>query len=190
MVAAAGFLIIAASAVPPTIDCLPGWRQGGTAVSWRDSVLLVGGSTSPGQCKPPYTELSSVLMGSSQEGTWGWQVLGAQMPSGRTHVGAAIVDETLFVLGGYGPGPCIHSPSKGKCAHSTVWALDLQNLAAGFVSKAPMAYNRSNFGIAVFNSKIITAGGYGNYGIAYGQGTSSFLGNGGGESSVDPRACG
>jgi hypothetical protein len=36
--------------------------------------------------------------------------------------------------------------------------------------KASMPFNRSNFGSAVMNGKIYTAGGYGNYGIEYGYG--------------------
>ena len=51
-----------------------------------------------------------------------------------------------------GPGPCIHSPkySPHKCAHSTVWAIDLARPNSTAVAKASMPYNRSNFGTAVF----------------------------------------
>ena len=47
----------------PAVDCLPHARQGAAAVSWNNSVLLVGGSTSPGGCLPPYTEWATVFIG-------------------------------------------------------------------------------------------------------------------------------
>lgn len=47
-----------------------------------------------------------------------------------------------------------------------MWALDLALPNGTWIEKAPMPYNRSNFGTAVFGTKLYTAGGYGNYGIS------------------------
>jgi hypothetical protein len=146
------------------VDCLPQPRQGAAAVPWNGSILLVGGSSSTGGCKPPYTEYPTVFIGSlavvtppsplavPQQATttaprrtsWEWHVY-SLLPSGLTHASAVTVGDMLYVLGGFGPGPCLHSPSKGKCAHSSVWALDLKRPHMPATPRAPMAYNRSNF---------------------------------------------
>ena len=149
----------------PAVDCLPHARQGAAAVSWNNSVLLVGGSTSPGGCLPPYTEWATVFIGTRQGGgTLAWREY-TRLSSGLTHAEAVTIGDTLYVLGGFGPGPCEHSPSKGKCAHSSVWALDLARPELPAQPRAPMAYNRSNFGVSVHGGKVYTAGGYGNYGL-------------------------
>ena len=173
---------------PPSQDAsctaLPTARQGASAVAWRnasDVLLLVGGSTSPGGCKPPYTEWPTIFIGEPDSSDAGdaaddagagagarslaWRNF-ATMPAGRTHASAVLMDAggpmLLYILGGYGPGPCLHSPSRtgGKCAHSTVWVLDLSQPGRGATAKAPMPYNRSNFGTAVVGTNIYTAGGY------------------------------
>ena len=149
----------------PAVNCLPHARQGAAAVSWNNSVLLVGGSTSPGKCLPPYTEWATVFIGTRQGGgALAWREY-TRLSSGLTHAEAVTIGDTLYVMGGYGPGPCEHSPSKGKCAHSSVWALDLARPELPAQPRAPMAYNRSNFGVSVHGGKVYTAGGYGNYGL-------------------------
>ena len=55
----AGLLALAAPAPQPP-QCLPAPRQGAAAVVWRGAILLVGGSTSPGKCHPPYTEWPTI----------------------------------------------------------------------------------------------------------------------------------
>lgn len=158
-----------------TVACLPHARQGAAAVSWNNSVLLVGGSTSPGGCLPPYTEWATVFIGmreAARGGSFAWHEY-THLPNGLTHAEAVTISDILYVMGGYGPGPCEHSPSKGKCAHSSVWALDLARPQLPAQPRASMFYNRSNFGAVAIGGKIYTAGGYGNYGNQLGFGSSS-----------------
>ena len=161
------------SSIATAVDCLPAARQGAAAVSWNGSVLLVGGSTSPGGGLPPYTEWPTVFRGELTTAggggggggaRWAWRPF-ATLPNGLTHAAAVAMDDVLYVMGGYGLGSCLHSPSKGKCAHSSVWALDLRHPQLPAHAKAPMPFNRSNFGSVVHSRKIYTAGGYGNFGL-------------------------
>ena len=163
----------AGSPSPAGFDCLPEPRQGMAAVHWNSSILLVGGSTSPGACKPPYTEHATIWRGSldAASGHWVWRNF-SSLRQGLTHAAAVAVGDTLYVMGGYGLGPCEHSPpySKGKCAHSAVWAIDLLRPDLLAEKRAPMGWNRSNFGAVEFGGKIYTAGGYGNFGVLGGGG--------------------
>lgn len=146
--------------------CLPDLRQGAAAAVWRSQYpILVGGGVSAGDhCKSPYTELDTVLI-SPARGQWRQL---AKMPSGRIHPSAVVINDMLYILGGFGAGPCSHSPpwSKGKCAHSSVWSMDLTLPTPVAVPKTDMPFNRSNFGAVAVNGQIYTVGGYGNYGNA------------------------
>ena len=54
------------------INCLPVPRQGAATVNWHGTLLVVGGSTSPGKCLPPYTEWPTVYIGNlTDEGPQG-----------------------------------------------------------------------------------------------------------------------
>ena len=159
---------------PGVFDCLPEPLQGMAAVRWNDSVLLVGGSSSPGAMRPPYTEHATIWRGSRRaaSGRWSWGNF-SSLRQGLTHAAAVAVGDTLYMMGGYGPGPCKNSPSPGKCAHSAVWAIDLRRPELPAVQRAPMGWNRSNFGAVAFGGKVYTAGGYGNFGVARGGGGGS-----------------
>ncbi|KAL8393815.1 hypothetical protein RB595_003533 [Gaeumannomyces hyphopodioides] len=81
--------------------------------------------------------------------------LAATMPEARDHAGSAVVDGTLYVLGGRRWGQ--------NNVRDTVFALDLSDLAAGWaVRPSRMPTARGGVAAAAIGSKIYTFGGEGN----------------------------
>lgn len=77
------------------------------------------------------------------------------IPGPRDHARAEVVDDKLYVIGGFSYG--------GYNQSDTVFILDLQNLDAGWVtSPAKMPTPRASFGIGVQGRQIYTIGGEGN----------------------------
>ncbi|KAK0622725.1 hypothetical protein B0T14DRAFT_451896, partial [Immersiella caudata] len=78
-----------------------------------------------------------------------------RLPAPRDHAGAAVVGHTFYVLGGRDHG--------GEEVRDTVFALDLHNLAAGWVTKkGRMPTARGGLAAATIGTKVYTFGGEGN----------------------------
>ena len=78
-----------------------------------------------------------------------------QLPEGRDHAGAAVVDGKLFVIGGRDHG---QANVKG-----TVYVLDLEDLSAGWTTKnGVMPTPRGGVAAAAVGGKVYTFGGEGN----------------------------
>lgn len=76
------------------------------------------------------------------------------LPSGRDHARAEVVDDKLYVIGGFNRG--------GFNQTNSVFILDLQDLTAGWREGAPAPTARATFGSGVVGSRILTIGGEGN----------------------------
>lgn len=79
-----------------------------------------------------------------------WEA-GPALPQKRASGGFAVVNNKLYFVAG--------EPVDHKSNPKDVWALDLNNRAAGWVAKAPIPEGRTHFGIAVVNNIIYIMGG-------------------------------
>lgn len=76
------------------------------------------------------------------------------LPQGRGPGGLALVGRKLYFIGG---------SNASRVDVSTVWALDLDNQAAGWVTRASLPAARNRFGATVLNGKIYVVGGQTSY---------------------------
>lgn len=135
------------------VGCLAGGRQGAVAVVWRGAVLVVGGSGCPFPCCPSInvTHYADVLAAPD------WRVVASfgavNGTYGRTHHAAAVLGDTLYMIGGYGGVP--------PRSHDTVVTLDLADPAHGAAERAPLLGGpRTSLAAAVLGGRIITVGGW------------------------------
>jgi N-acetylneuraminic acid mutarotase len=76
---------------------------------------------------------------------------GPQLPWPRGGGAAAIVGRTIYFFGGMDEGRTVDKPNQ--------WALNLDNLAAGWQKRADMLMARNHLGVAAVNGKVYAIGG-------------------------------
>lgn len=83
-----------------------------------------------------------------------WNTSYPALPGERDHVAGAVIGHTFYVTGGRD-----HNQYNWK---NNTWALDLTNVAAGWVEKAPMLTARGGLAYAAIGHELYTFGGEGN----------------------------
>ncbi|PHH92240.1 hypothetical protein CDD83_8259 [Cordyceps sp. RAO-2017] len=129
-----------------------GTARGSAAVGVHGkSIYLAGGETInvPGAYQDSVTDVSAF---DTEAGTW--RVLPGRLPEGRNHAGGAVVDSTLYVVGGRVAGR--------DSIRDTLFALDLERPDGEWEELPRMPTGRGGLSVAVVGKTIYAAGGEGN----------------------------
>jgi N-acetylneuraminic acid mutarotase len=128
-----------------------GTARGSSAVGVLGSTIYLAGGTT---YQEPYvggTQDSVNTVSSYDTVTNTWNTDFPPLPEPRQHVGAAVVNETMYVLGGRENG--------ANLVQDTVFALDLDNVLSGWKTLSPMPTARGGLGCGTLGGKIYCVGG-------------------------------
>lgn len=111
-------------------------------------IWFVGGYTArPGTTNRQDFGTRSVLIYDTQTDTWS---TGPSLPARRASGGLALVDNRLYFFAG---------EDEKRINRTQHWMLDLNNLSAGWVTRASIPEGRTHFGTAVVNGQVYVIGG-------------------------------
>lgn len=136
---------------------LPGPKASAAVGVYNSSVYLAGGMTY--QAVTVADALTSVW--SYDTASDAWRTDYPDLPEGRQHVGGAVVGHTLYVVGG--------RTLNRTLVRDTVFALDLDDVGAGWQTRSPLPTARGGLACAALDGRIYCAGGenpdLGGYGV-------------------------
>ncbi|OTA81835.1 hypothetical protein M434DRAFT_54187, partial [Hypoxylon sp. CO27-5] len=138
------------TALPPMPE---GQGRGASAVGISGNTVYLAGGLERLELTENGTQKSFDIVTAYDANTGMWTTL-PNLPAPRDHVGGAIIDRTLYVVGGRDNGQLN--------VRNTTWTLDLDAPSKGWVAKAEMPTGRGGLSIGVIGNYIATFGGEGN----------------------------
>lgn len=137
-------------------ESLPGGPalQGLALVAVADDVVRIGGFTAknaPGQPQDLHSQTSVALFDTDGEV---WRDL-PSLPAGRSSIDAAVMDQTVYVFGGW---TLAGSPDDAVW-HDTALAMDLSDPSPQWKTIAPPPFRRRAISAAAFDAKLYVVGG-------------------------------